>query len=1492
MTAQPSDARPAGPGTWWDRLSALAGGRLSYAFVAVLAYVPMLATKPGVVSDDTKTYLYLDPGKWLRSATSMWDPNVALGSVTHQKIGYLLPMGPYYWAMSALHVPVWVAQRLWLGSILFAAGAGVLYLCSTLGVHGLGRLVAATAYALTPYVMQYAGRISVLLLPFAGLPWMVAFVARALRTPGWKYPALFAITVALVGGINASSLVYVGIAPVLWLPYAVFVTRQATGRQAWAVAAKTGVLTLLASLWWIAGLAVEGSYGVNILKYTETVQATSSTTTSSEVIRGLGYWYFYGRDRLGLWTAAAQEFTEKVWLLALTYVVPLAALVAAACTRWRHRAYFVTVLVVGLVLSVASHPFDDPTPAGALVKAAMTKTTIGSALRSTDRATPLVVLALAMLLGSGVAALARRSARTAVVTAAVVGALVVAANAPLLAGRTVITQFSEPSSLPSYTAAAAAHLNAVHPGTRVYALPGNNFAAYRYGDTVDPIWPALLERPFVTREQLIQGSQATADLLYALDNPLQQGTMNWRALAPVARLMSAGDVLAQFDQQNERYGTPPPQLLAHDLAVTPPGLADPVPFGTPVPNVPSIPMFDETYFGLPQGAAPPPPLVAYTVPGTRSLVRGEPLSGALVVDGDAVGVVEAAGLGRLDADPTVFYAQTLATDPALAARVLGGGAQLVVTDSNRKQAFEWNSLFENAGYTQTAAEQQSAFEANYPSVEVFPGAPLSAKTTTVLSGDVASVRASAYGTAFSLRPEFRPANAVDGNLHTSWQTEGTAEVPAVGQWWQVTLKAPTTADSVTLTQPQSTPTAPWLTNQWITRATLTFDGHDPITIPLGPASRTAGGQSVVFPNHRFTTLRIRIDATNLYAHGSTPPGSSLVGLAEVGIHDVHATEVLSLPTDLLARVGPASLADRLTFIVTRDRVAPVPPRHDPEVALVRQLALPSARSFSLTGTARISATAPDPVVAGLAGIGATPAASASAAATGAATVVSASSSSRLPGDLAAGAYATLDGDPATAWDPGLGPVALDHPWLDYTFDRPVTLDHLDLVVASDAVHSVPAAVTVTGESGTQTVPVAPIAPTPVSGSKTTVHLAFAPITGSHLRLIFGPIAVRTTQSYETSLVTGLPIAVAEVSIPGVTGPSLAATVPPTCRADLLRVDGKPISVSLAGTASAALSGAGLAVTPCGPDAAGITLGAGTHLIEAADGRSTGIDLDQLALDSAPGGGPMASGGGTAAPGTGGPRVTVTSSTPTTVHLHVTHAERPFMLVLGQSVDSGWHAGIDGGPGLGAPVLVDGFANGWSVPASALASTRGGAFDITVAFAPQRLVNVALVVSAATLAVCLALVATAVVADRRRARAGVPGAGEDEGPDVDEPVVWSPFAVERPSTHPGLVVAGAVAAGAGAWALGGWPAGLVVAAGVVCAMTLRRGRAVLRVGSVAALGFAVLDVLVLQRLDRFDGNAGWPAHFALASSLVWAAALLLGADVALEAVRRARARRRG
>jgi hypothetical protein len=1474
----PSDAVPAREGE--------AGHRWTYAALAVLAYVPMLLTKPGVVSDDTKTYLYLDPGRWTRNATSIWDPNVALGTVTHENIGYLFPTGPYFWMLSLAHVPVWVAQRLWLGTIIFAAGAGVILLAKALGFdgpRGAGAFTAAAAYAFTPYVMQYAGRISVILLPYAGLPVLLYLVIRSVRTPGWRYPSLVALTVACISGINASSVIYVGLAPVLWLPFSVFIAREATGRQAWGTLLRSGFLSLLVSLWWIVGLAVEGAFGINVLRYTESVQATSSTSNPAEVLRGLGYWYFYGGDRLGLWTQAAAEFTQRLLLVALTYVLPVAAFLSAAICRWRYRAYFVGLVALGVILSVGAYPYKHPTAFGGLVKTFMTRTTAGLALRSTDRATPLVVLGLAVLLGMGVSALIARLPRMGLATAVLVFVLVLAADAPSFAGRAVVAKFVQPAGIPLSVRQAAEYLNSVRPGTRVYALPGENFAAYRWGDTIDPVWPAVLNRPFVTREQQIQGSLPTADLLYALDAPLQEGTMDWNALAPVARLMSVGDVLVQYDQAYERYAPPRPTVVQHDLATTPPGLGAPVSFGAPTVNRSSLPMLDETYFGLPTGTKAPSPIVTYAVPKTRAVVRGESMAHPLVVDGDGVGLVQSANVGLLAADPTIFYAGTLDQNPKLAASVLRRPVDLVVTDSNRKQAFEWNSLNDNTGYTETATEPPSPFVQNDPQLDLFLGTGAAAQTTTVLKG-VSSVTASAYGTAFTLRSEWRPANALDGNLATAWATEGDSGVP-VANWWQMTLLAPTTARSVNLVQPIPVANEADYTNQWITKATLTFDGQQPVTVDLGPASRTAAGQTIGFSPRTFRTLRITIDATNLSTGSSTPPGSSLVGLAEVRLGHVGATQIIKMPDDLVRMAGATSDRDRLTYILTRLRVAPVPPRSDPEVAMIRQFAVPTARSFALSGTARLSSGAGDQVIDQSVGRNLT-----------ASGVVQATSSSRMPGDVAATASATLDGDSSTAWSPGLGTQAQVNSWLDYQLARPVTLDHLGLGVVSDAEHSRPTSVTISTSEGSRTVTLPPIPVTAGAGSTTTVSVAFPYLSGSDLRVTFSGVDERFTPSYETSLQTALPIAIARVGIPGVAAPTLPATIPSTCRSDLLRLDGRPLWISLSGTPQAALRGDGLSFAMCGPDLQGVEVAAGQHLLTATDGATTGLTVDQMVLDSAPGGAPEPGAGTGALPPTrpaaaGAPTVTTRSTTSTSMIAHVSGATVPFALVLGQSINRGWTATISGGSSLGAPVLIDGFANGWIIDRQTVARAgHQGSFDVTLRFAPQSTVNLALLISGLTLLACVGIVGIGWLWHRRRRRAGDGGDMVGSTPSASTIALRLPFigTEDERSPHVAHIAVGTIVAGLCAWALGGPFAGMVVAAGVLVAMAYRRGRSILLVSSVLLMAAGALDVVVHQERYHYPPG-GWPTHFDRASTLAWAAVLLLAADAGLEAVRRFRAR---
>ncbi len=1532
-----------GGGTW---------SLLAHLALALIAYVPLLSVEPGVVTSDTKTYLYLDPARFLSQVAFMWNPTVALGTVTHEYIGYLLPMGPFYAGLSAAHVPIWVAQRLWLGTILFAAAAGMLYLGRVLSLDGPGRFVAALAYMLSPYFLQYAGRISVILLPWAGLPWMVAFAVLALRRGGWRYPALFAVVVALVSGINATAILYVGLAPALWLVYAAAVEREGTWRQAVAAALRIGVLTVLCSLWWIAGLQVEAAYGVDVLKYTETIPSTSQTSTAAEVIRGLGYWYFYGGDRLGPWTASAVIFTQQIWLLVLSYLVPVVSFASAVLVRWRHRAYFVLLVVLGVVLSVGANPISHPTAVGGLLKAFMTDTTAGLALRSTDRATPLVLLGLAMLAGTGVTALWRRLPRTGLVTAAVIAGLVIANNPAVFNGDAEVSStFKQPASLPSYEMAAIDHLNATHPGTRVLAIPGNDFAAYRWGNTVDTPQPAFLTRTFVTREQQVMGSMATADTLAAMDLPVQTGIEDWTGLAPMARLLSAGDVLVEYDQAYEHYGVPQPEILAQQLAKTPAGLSHPVSFGAPVPNVSSISTLDEQDLASAPNPTWPSPLVTYTVTHPRPMTRGESNAGAIVVAGDATGLQNLANSGLLDTGSAIYYSGTLDSHSSQLSELLKGGATLVVTDTNRKEAFRWDTLTANYGYTETPSQDVAKTTLSDSPIDLFPGAPAGARTVASYAGAV-NVTASSYGNTVSYTPEDRAYAAIDGNPDTSWET-GTFVPNPSGQWWQVQFTNPAATDHVTLTQPLT-----GTRKRWITRATLTFDGHSPVTVRLTAASRRPGGQVVTFPERTFRTLRVTIDATS--DDQASPATASAVGLSEVAVPGEAVQEVIVMPTDLLAAAGARSLADRLDLSMSRQRVSPFPPRSDPETTITRQFTLPTARTFSLSGTASLSTLIPDDEIDRLLGV---------PGSTGSGVV--AYSSGRLPGGLASTAGAAIDGNPATAWQPGFEASYQKGASLQYDLPSTLTFHHMNLQVIADGRPSVPKSISVTTETATGQVTATrdltlpPIADSRTPGATTTVPLTFPAVTGRRIRVTVTGVRLEYTTNYYAESPTALPMGIAELGIPGLSIPPYPSTVPGVCQSNLVSIDGRPITVRVTGSTATALANGTLSVVPCGADASGITLSAGTHILQTAVAhRPSGVNcmaaadcngwnIDQLTLDSAPGGGPepTTSSGKVPAPSPGpAPKVVTGSRAIDSEHVAVSDAHGPFELVLGQSINAGWHAVATPRPGapagshsvdLGPPELVDSFANGWPVTAGQLAALGvtgphgTGGFDVELSWTPQERVWAALAISGVTVVVCAVLgflpetwkkslrrrktdgatrgsrrgsrsdadrgsrsdVDRASRSDvdraspRRGSRGRLPGAVRVSGPGTDRPELAPPWCAPAPRPGRRAMVAVVVLTGVVAGAISYPLVGLAAAVVVALALVVDRLRVVTAVLAVGFLVAAAASVVVGQWVHPLPESSNWPAAYSVASELTWTAVVFLGVDAVVETVRRVGARRR-
>ncbi len=1230
---------------------------------AALAYIPFLLSSPGKVSGDTKQYLYLDPGRLLSRAVYLWDPHVGTGTVPHQNVGYLFPMGPYYWLMDQVGVPDWVAQRLWMGSISFAAAAGALWLFTLLGTRRSGAIAGAVVFMLTPYQVAFNARLSVLLLPFAGLPWLVGLTIRAAKRGGWRDPCLFALVVLLIGGTNASSLVLVGIAPVLWLVVA-SVQREIEPRVALGTAGRIALPTVGVSLWWAAGLVSQARYGIPVLDVTENLRQVAAVSRPADLLRGLGNWFLSGSDRLGPWLDQANAYRYDRLVTFATFAVPIAGLVAAAAVRWRHRAYFIALVVVGTIVGVGAWPYDDPSPIGSMFKTLIGRNGAAAALRNTPRVAPLIVLGIAGLIAAGVSALHRKKVLE-LGSAVAVCVVVAVAFLPVWRHGYLSERILRDEDVPAYWHDVASTLDRGDDGTRALELPGSLFAAYRWGNTVDPITPGLTDRPWVARELMPFGTRGSVDLLAALDRQMQSGTFEPAALAPLARLLAVGTIVDRNDLQYERYDTPRPRdvwaWLDDPLA---PGLAAPRAFGSRTPNRASaaLPMLDEIELRA-SGKAWPPRVALFPVASPRRIVSTASTHAPVVLEGDGEGVVDAAAAGLVDGKGILFYGASL--DQAELRRALHDDADLIVTDTARRRARRWDTLRDDVGLTERAGQHAIGEDVNDFRYEITDN--LTDGDRTVVETKGAKVDATAYGDRSTYIPSERPALAFDGDLRTAWRVAG-GDVPN-GDRLELRLHTPVRTDGITLVQPLDA-------DRVITKVRVRLDGGAPIDVALGDASRTEAGQRVTFPARRVQ----RIDVEPLEV--SAGPSAS-VGFAEVRLDGVArgtplVDEVVRVPSRLLRRAGPAAARRNLGFVFTRARTDPAQHgRTDEELALVRRFELPSSagaeRGFTLSGVARLDPNAPDATLDVASGT-TTPG-------------VEYRASGHRAGDARARASRAFDGSAATAWDAPFGEQVGQ--WVEADLAQPTSVeggdDHSRRGWAALGADEDPRRGRrrpgderrgptdrrrrERGGDPSGPVPVRP-GDRESAAVRRRVGAGGAHSRRSHARPAGGAGRDRRARGHGS----------------------------PACSRHRRRAhDVSRRSAPHRRRADRGAAQVGETLEACdGP----LTLASGSHVLRSGVGLDTGIDIDRVVLTSGADGAAVPPDAFRSSSGRAGARVRVVESGATTYDLQVRSAGKPFWLVLGQSHSEGWKAEVSGSKGadgsLGAPRLVNGYANGWLV----------------------------------------------------------------------------------------------------------------------------------------------------------------------------------------------------
>ena len=1244
---------------------------LGLAVLAAVAYLPALTSSPGRMPADTKLYLYLDPGGLLGRAASTFEVEQFAGWVPHQQIAYLWPSGPWYWLLDSVGLPDWVAHRLWIATVMFAAGAGVRWVSRLLGLGSGAALVAALIYQLSPFILAYVSRTSLLLLPWAALGWIVgltirAGVASALPSPGlgwrdrltrWRDPAAIALVVATLGAVNATAVALIIPAPLLWLVHAAW-QRSLTWRQATTAALRIGALSFVVSLWWIGMLVVQSRHGAPVLAFSETLEDVSRNSTGSEVLRTLGYWLFYQRDPIGPTTSASLPYLVSVRTMLVSYLVVLVGLAGLTIVSWPQRRYAAMLIGTGTVLAVGVHPFDSPSPLMSLLTDD-DGSGLALALRSSTRAVPVLLLGVALGAGALATAFPGQPLTSAVksvtsvtprrLATAAIGLLAVI-NLPIVTDRGFVDEAIDRDEVPpTYWFDAADRIDAHAAGTRAMQLPGAEFGSFRWGHTTDQPLVGLATTPLVTRDLLPLGSAAAMDLLFALDDRVQEGTIEVEAVAPLARLFGVGTILLTNDMAFERYRTARPEIVdalltGGDVA----GLSDVERLGEPVANRPDIPMIDPTSLLDDRIGQPINPLTLIEVDEAQPVIRAK--STSIVLAGSGDGIVDAAASGLLDGSEAIRYSASLAPDEL--GQAIADAELVIVTDSNRDRAHHWRGSQDVHGHTEPGGPDDDVLEptAADQRLELFDHDDASAQTVAVQDGPVRA-KVSSYGEPFAYRPEDRAVMAIDGNPDTAWSVGDHGE--AVGERIRLEVERPGPA-TVTLHQ---IPPAPG--GRTITSIRLTVDDDRSFDVDLDPRS-VAAGQELADP--AFSSMHtLEIEITGVSEGDPTVAASRAgVGFTEIDLGRGATTEVIRLPVDALSAADDAPLA----VVLTRLRTDPTDPwRSDPEPNLVRSFSLDTARQFDADVTLRLDRGADDSAIAALL-------AQPSTAATP-------WGDRRLTGSTTARGAAAVDNDPASAWvtpfDGALGATL--------TFVTTEPLQTFDMM--QRAGHFSP--ITMVRIDNGATAVEAPV-PTPDGSGRSTVTLS-TPLAAGPTSLTITAVDVRPTVDRRYGDVLTLPAAIAELSSPAIprSDNDPGATISVECAEGLLHVDGDPVRLSFSTTAASLLDGESIAAEVCdGP----IRFDAGDHRVvgsnTAAAGRLAAMTVDRIVLTDAT----------DAVIESAAPiGVVVERNDPRARTVTVAACPDGCWLVLGEGYNEAWRASA-GGRDLGAPQLVDGGFNGW------------------------------------------------------------------------------------------------------------------------------------------------------------------------------------------------------
>ena len=521
---------------------------------------------------------------------------------------------------------------------------------------------------------------------------------------------------------------------------------------------------------------------------------------------------------------------------------------------------------------------------------------------------------------------------------------------------------------------------------RALVLPGQLYAFYDWGATVDPILPALAERPVASKTAVPYSDLHAVDALWTVDAGIHQERFVPGQLEPLLAWLGVGAVVTGADDDIVRSGAPPPAEAARALSLA--GVGEPAAAYGPERRYQPAAGSLTTPVRLPQ-------VRLYESLGA-GLVRVEPVEGGVVLDGSAEAIAGLAAFEALAPGEPLAYAGDL--DDAELAAAASRADEVVITDTNRRRIVSPARPRQTWGRT-LAADEPVPVDA--PQLEPFGEQDEDEQTVAVLRG-VEALR-SPFTPGFPQFPEHGPFAAFDGDTGTWWEAD--RELRGDNRWVEVRFDAPRDVPFIEVLPRRQDATS--VTEVEVAGRRFALEpGPNRLELDLRGVDR----------------LRVRITGRDLPDGRRGGPGA----LAEVRVPGLRVRELFRPPQRLERALADVDLADTaVSYLFTRATgdlpfrrqavsdpdAAAVPDEHsvepplireagDPELDIEREIEPPVARAYDVEAWVSAAANAPDPALDRLAGF------------TGPERFTS---SSRYEGRPGARASKAFDGDPTTAW---------------------------------------------------------------------------------------------------------------------------------------------------------------------------------------------------------------------------------------------------------------------------------------------------------------------------------------------------------------------------------------------------------------------------------------------------------------------------------------------